>query len=131
MGITLLCDASANANLGNAEFAECFDKGKIAEIQELVAKANIKLMELAKEKVELPKRVECMSDEEIEEYSRLGAGHGLFIPPDVIKVNPYMSSVGILLNYIHENIHYIFPNASENLVDYLTELIAYQLKLPR
>jgi hypothetical protein len=129
--VKLLCDASSSMYSNNVEFAECFEKSKIDEICDLISKANIKLMELIKEKVELPKRIECMSDVEIETGSALGGGHGLFVSPSTIKINPYMSSIGILLNYIHENIHCIFPNASENLVEYLTELIAYQLKIPR
>lgn len=131
MGIKILCDASHTANSDNVEFSECFDKAKIKEIQELIEKANIKLMEFVTEKIDLPGRIDCMSDEEIEVCSALDGGHGLFIHPDIIKINPYMSPVGILLNYIHENIHCIFPKASENLVDFLTDLVAYQLKIPR
>ncbi len=69
-----------------------------------------------------------MSEEDIKDFR--GAS-GVAILPDKIKIDPNMGSHGILFNYIHENIHIALPSASENLVDHLTDLVAYQMKLPR
>ena len=112
-------------------FNECFDEEKIKEISCSVMKANEKILDLTGQPIQLPKQVQCMNEQEIKEGAKVGAGHGLFIPPNTIKINPNMSPDGILLNYIHENIHYVLPEASENLVDHLTDLVAYQLKINR
>ena len=112
-------------------FNECFDEEKIKEISCQIIGVNEKLLDLAREPIELPRTVECMSEKEIAEGLKVGGGHGLFIAPNTIKINPHMGPTGILLNYIHENIHFILPDASENLVDHLTDLVAYQLKINR
>lgn len=112
-------------------FDDCFDEEKVKEISRQIIKVNEKILDLAREPIELPKTIECMSEKEIAEGLKVGGGHGLFIAPETIKINPHMSSIGIMLNYIHENIHYVLPDASENLVDHLTDLVAYQLKLNR
>ena len=113
------------------EFASCFPREKIKKIEHLIPEANEKIRELAKGDIKLPEKIECLSAEEIQHYEKVGAGHGLFVPPKTIKINPYMSETGILLNYIHENIHYVLPSADENLVDFLTDFVAYQVKIKR
>jgi len=113
------------------EFASCFSKKKIKKIQNKVLESQKYIKMLSKKEIKLPEKVECMTIEEIKKYKKIGAGHGLYVPPKTIKINPHMDGRGILFNYIHENIHYVVPNASENLVDYLTDLIAYQMKLKR
>ena len=116
---------------GGVVFASCFPREKIEKIQDTVSKSRKYIKMLSKEDAELPRRVECMTMEEIQEGEKVGAGHGLYIFPDTIKINPHMSEGAILCNYIHENIHHVLPNASENLVDHLTDLIAYQMALKR
>lgn len=113
------------------EFDTCFPMEKIEKIQDKASESHKYIKMLGKEDVELPKRVECMSEEEIREGEKEGAGHGMYRFPDTIKINPHMSSQGILLNYIHENVHHVLPDASENLVDHLTDLICYQMDLKR
>lgn len=113
------------------KFDKCFPMKIIKEIVGIIPKANRLIKDLSKDDVELPDRIQCLSDNEIREYKKTGGGHGLFIPPNIIKINPYMNKTGILLNYIHENIHYTLPHAHENLVDLLTDIIAYQLKMER
>ena len=113
------------------EFDTCFPKEKIEKIQDKVLESQKYIKMLAREEVELPQWIECMSEEEIREGEKVGAGHGMYRFPDTIKINPHMSSQGILLNYIHENVHHVSPDASENLVDHLTDLIAYQMELKR
>lgn len=113
------------------EFDTCFPKEKIEKIQDKALESHKYIKMLSREEVELPPWVECMSEEEIREGEKVGAGHGMYCFPDTIKINPRMSSQGILLNYIHENVHHVAPWASENLVDHLTDLIAYQMDLKR
>jgi len=113
------------------EFASCFSREKIEKIQDSISESQKYLKMLSREETELPQKVECMSEEEIREGEKVGAGHGLYRFPDTIKINPHMSEGGILGNYIHENVHHLLPNASENLVDHITDLIAYQMKLQR
>ena len=112
-------------------FKECFPTSKISEIEGRIPAAKKFILGLLDEPAELIDDIECMSDAEIEEGLRLGGGHGLYLEPKTIKINPHMSSVAILLNYIHENIHHVLPEASENLVDHLTDLVAYQMGINR
>ncbi len=113
------------------EFGSCFSKEKIEKIAPKVEEAQKYIKMLAREDVELPQRIDCMTVEDIKEGEKLGGGHGEYISPDTIKINPFMDDLGILLNYIHENIHHVLPDASENLVDHLTDLVAFQMKLQR
>ena len=110
------------------EFDKCFNITKIKEIEGRIPEAQIRIKELTRKK-KLPKKITCISEEEIKELG--GNVAGLAILPDKIKINPHISSEGILWNYIHENVHIALPSASENLVDHLTNLVAYQMKLPR
>ncbi len=116
---------------GVVEFDTCFSKEKIEKIQDKISESHKYIKMMSREETELPQWIECMSEEEIIEGEKVGAGHGMYRFPDTIKINPHMSPGGILCNYIHENIHYVLPNASENLVDHLTDLIAYQMELKR
>lgn len=113
------------------KFDKSFDDKEIAKIRHRLPEAERLILAITKRDVSLPKKIKGMSDKEIQKYKGTGGGHGLFIPPDTIKINPHMDSNGILLNYIHENIHFVLPNARENVVDYLTESIAFQMKLER
>ncbi len=113
------------------KFDKCFPIEIVKEIAEIIPKANKLIKDLSNKDIELPDRIQCLSDDEIKEYEKSGGGHGLFTSPDIIKINPYMGKTGILLNYIHENIHYTLPHAHENLVDLLTDIVAYQLKVKR
>jgi len=116
--------------IGGVEFDPCFNPAKIRKIESRIPVAQVNVRELVKIKVELPGRIECLSDEEIAFYAKRDGGHGLYAD-GTIRLNPHMTSRGILLNYIHENIHHVLPDASENLVDHLTDLIAYQTALKR
>ena len=109
------------------EFDKCFNIKKIKEIEGRIPEAQIRIQELTRKK-KLPKKIHCMSEKDIKDFR--GAS-GVAILPDKIKINPNMGSHGILFNYIHENIHIALPSASENLVDHLTDLVAYQMELPR
>lgn len=82
---------------------------------------------MTKTPIAFPKVVYCMTDKEIAEGEKVGAGHGIFIEPDTIKINPYMNPLNILLNYVHEHLHMAFPDASEDLVDALTEIVAVRM----
>lgn len=117
-------------HIDTIEFDACFSREKIKEIQDKASESHKYIKMLSQEKI-LPQRVDCMTAEEIQEGEKVGGGHGLYRFPDTIKINPHMDSTGILLNYIHENVHHVLPNASENLVDHLTDLISYQMELKR
>ena len=113
------------------EFDTCFPREKIEKIQDKALESHKYIKMMAREEIEMLRWVECMSEEEIQEGEKVGAGHGMYRFPDICKINPHMSSQGILLNYIHENVHHVLPDASENLVDHLTDLISYQMELKR
>lgn len=113
------------------EFGLCFSKEKIEKIAPKVEEAQKYIKMLTSTDVELPQKIDCMTMEDIQEGEKCGGGHGEYIAPDTIKINPLMDNLGILLNYIHENIHHVLPGASENLVDHLTDLVAFQMKLQR
>lgn len=113
------------------EFGACFPKDKIDRITDKVMESQRYIKMLTSTDIDLPQRIDCMTIEDIKEGERLGGGHGEYIAPGTIKINPFMDDTGILLNYIHENIHHVLPNASENLVDHLTDLVAFQMKLQR
>ena len=72
-----------------------------------------------------------MTKEEIEEGKKVGAGHGLYIPPNLIKINAEMPSELIFLNFIHENIHHAFPDLHEKAVDILTAYVGCQFDIGR
>lgn len=116
--------------IGDVEFDPCFDSTKIRMIERHIPGAQVNIRELVKIEVKLPERIECLSDEEIAFYAKRDGGHGLYAD-GTIRINPHMTPRGILLNYIHENIHHVLPDASENLVDHLTDLVAYQMNLKR
>lgn len=117
--------------IGNVAFDPCFSREKIERIRDVVSESFNYIKMLSKGDEELPRRVECMTMEESQEGEKKGAGHGLYISPGTIKINPHMSEGAILCNYIHENIHHVLPGASENLVDHLTDLVAFQMNLKR
>jgi len=113
------------------EFGLCFAKERIERIADKVEESQKYIKMLSGKDVELPQKIDCMTLKDIEDGRIAGGGHGEFIPPNTIKINPFMDDLGVLLNYIHENIHYVLPSASENLVDHLTDLVAFQMKLQR
>ncbi len=61
-----------------------------------------------------PTRIECMSKKDIMEGRSYGAGHGEYRPDgNRVLLNPYMSTLGLLCNLIHEMSHAAWPDATE------------------
>lgn len=86
------------------------------------------------EAFDFPSYIQSMTDEEIwegahptkEEIEAGGhiGGHGLYNPiTKEVKINPYMGEKAVLLNFIHENLHHVFPEVREKVVDILTHLV--------
>ncbi len=110
-------------------FGPCFLPERVAVIEPLVDEAGSLLRSMFK--IEPIHFIGCMSEAEITEGAKVGAGHGIYIPPGTVNVNPGMDDIGVVLNWVHENIHNAAPQATENLVDHLTEMVAYQMGLRR
>jgi hypothetical protein len=112
-------------------FSKCFlevEKGeeKLNYVAKLLPKAVSEIKRLAKKdprKFQLPEFIDCMSPDEIIEGQSVGGGHGSYEPPNIVKINPNMSGELIYLNYVHENLHHVFPELSEGAIGALTELV--------
>ncbi|MFW9874908.1 MAG: hypothetical protein ACFFG0_17515 [Candidatus Thorarchaeota archaeon] len=129
--------------IANIEFDDEFSYSDLKQIERFIIPAQRAIQELEdvranklREKartLDFPRRVYAMTSQEIEAGRRIPpprgpAGHGLFIPPNTIKINATMSAGNVLLNYIHENLHWAFDELSEEMVDRLTIVIAEKIK---
>jgi len=111
-------------------FCECFDEEKIKPFEHHIPQVYEEIEKLTNKRIKsFPDLVQCLTEEEIEEYSKIGGGHGLYQYPDTVKINPNMDSEMIFLNFIHENIHHAMPQAEEKVVDILTLFIACKFNI--
>jgi len=108
----------------DVEFSACFSKEKIDSFKNKIPLVYKEIRKLRQGKISaFPSKIECMTNAEIKEGKELGGGHGLYILPARIKINRSMSSEGIFMNFIHENLHYALPELQEKGIDILTEYI--------
>ena len=112
-------------------FSPEFPKEVVDGIRKKITMALRVLALIAKERADIPRYIEAMSEEEINDGKKHGAGHGIAIPRrGIVKINPHMSQVNILLNFVHEMAHTLLPDASEWAVDVLTDKVAREVKIP-
>jgi len=105
-----------------------FDPEKLAKIERFIPKVYEILGEIAGESILWPVMINSMTPEEIAYSESRGGGHGICYKDEgVIKINNDMTSVNLLYNFIHENLHYAMPHVSEEEVDKLTEIIYNQV----
>lgn len=121
---------NGNNNPPETKFDPCFDPEKIKKFQEKVPKIIAEIRKLTSKKIkDFPQKIECMTPKEITAGKLRGAGHGLYIPGKKIAINKDMSSKGIVLNFIHENLHHALPELSEKVIDILTSHIGCESDL--
>jgi hypothetical protein len=111
---------------------DCFDKDDANAIRDIADQVYSEIRKLRREPIkQFPVDIECLTDEEIDYYwKKHGAGHGLYLrDQNLIKINPYMSKLGILLNFVHENLHHGLPELAEKPVDILTTYVGCQVGL--
>ena len=102
-----------------------FSPTKIRKIKKLILPSLQQIEKLAGKRLKFPSPIYAMSKREIGEGAAIvdkghpkGAGHGVFYPAyQLIKINPNMEANEILANIIHENLHFVFPLATEIDVD--------------
>lgn len=97
-------------------FDTCFDDCKIAEFSGYLPDTYRALNRMAPWiKGRWPNRVHCMSKRDVVAGRRRGAGHGAtYLERREIWMNPHMTSAGLWLVFIHENLHHAFPDATED-----------------
>lgn len=102
-------------------FPSNFDKKEIEKILPKIPLAQKEIEKVTGREIDFPKKVHAMTDKEIKEGQRFCewseyekrihcGGHGLFVRPDIIKINPTMIAEGILANYVHETLHFALPD---------------------
>ncbi len=110
----------------------CFDAEKIEIIEPYIGPMQKWIETKAGRDVDFPDFVYCMTEEEIAEGEKVGAGHGLAIYPDIVKVNPDMDPLHIALNHGHEILHLVFPQeAGESDDDYEARIDRLTLEMGR
>ena len=112
-------------------FAADFPEDKTALVYEYADGVYTALNALVGKPLSYPVPIVCMTDKEIEEGQQPdvdhpdGAGHGLFLVYNdgsvEIAINPYLCAEGVLLNFIHENMHFACPHWPEDDVDWLSK----------
>ncbi len=91
-------------------------------------KIYFEIQKLTKKSIDFfPFKVQPMSRDEIKKYKERGAGHGLYIAPDLVKLNPYLELRHFLLNFIHENLHHALPDNVEKSIDILTTYVGCRI----
>ncbi len=118
--------------MGNSlKISDCFNTDIRKLINDISDKVYKEINKLSRSKIKnFPEQIECLSDKEIKHYSKCcNAGHGLYVKPNLIKINPYMNKNGILMNFIHENLHHALPYLTEKPIDILTEYIGCRLNI--
>ena len=117
--------------MSKINISKCFTDDIVKMLKDNSEKVYQEINKLSQKPIsDYPTTIECLTEKEIEYYRReYGAGHGLYVAPNLVKINPNMSKEGILLNFIHENIHHALPNASEKLVDIATYRVGCQLNI--
>lgn len=98
-------------------FDDCFDREQVKEVARRLPATYRALNELAPwRKDKWPRRVRCMTEKEIINGRKRGAGHGYTYGGDSksIWLNPHMNTLGLWLVFIHENLHHAFPDATEH-----------------
>jgi hypothetical protein len=110
-------------------FDSCFDPRTVAILMRVLPDTYEVMQEMAPWVKRWPRFIECMDDETILDGRRRGAGHGQYSPDEKrIWINPYMSSYGVWLNLIHENMHHAFPDATEiEINNLLTPYVASEV----
>jgi hypothetical protein len=112
-----------------------FSRAKVAKINKLLVPSLEAIERMADHALVFPSPIYPMTREEIAEGQKTvdaghpeGAGHGLFYPDfHIVKVNAQMSWQNILANVIHENLHFVFPGATEHDVDDMTAEITSEI----
>lgn len=108
-------------------FSSKFDSRKLDEIREKIPIAQELIEGVVGRDIDFPEQVLSMTDKEIlegrghcewSEYEQMVhcGGHGLFVKPDKIKINPNMSAEQILANYVHETLHFVLPDVPHDEV---------------
>lgn len=100
----------------------CFDERKVRALSKKLPETYAALDEMAEwRKGDWPSRVRCMSHSEIAEGRSRGAGHGFTYTrgrgSQTIWMNPYMSTEGYWLVFVHECLHHAWPDASEREIN--------------
>ncbi len=107
-----------------------FDQESIEIISPFIPKAQEEIQRRAGRPLDFPPKVFAMTRGEVVAGRLVGAGHGMFIRPSTIKVNPSLPPIRLLANYIHENLHWALPSMSEHQVDILTDEILQSIGAP-
>jgi hypothetical protein len=97
-------------------FDECFDEKKVLWVAKYLPAVYATLDEFAPwRRGKWPAKIKCMTDTEIFDGRRRGAGHGYVYPEsaEAIFMNPFMSREGHLLVLIHECIHVGWSDMTE------------------
>ena len=99
-------------------FDPCFDEKKILWVAQYLPATYAVLDELAPwRKGKWPAKIKCMSEREISDGRRRGAGHGHTYTSgsdsNTIWMNRYMSKEGHWLVLVHENCHHAWPDMTE------------------
>lgn len=116
----------------NLKISSCFSQRQIELLKYYAIKTYDEINKIRKGDItDFPKRIECMTIKEIEEGRKRGGGHGIYYPKDLIKINKSMSDKGILLNFVHENLHHAFPELEEMAIDLLTHFIGGKIGIIR
>jgi len=106
------------------EFDKCFDPEMVVKVELVIPEAYAALEEAIGESVDWPTRIESMTPEEIAEGEMIGGGHGMcFKEEGIVKINSHMDIINILINFIHENLHYAMPDEDEKEIDRLTDVV--------
>ncbi len=101
-----------------------FDQDKVDAIRPHIPKALRVARRRAGSRRKFPTPIVAMAPNEIM-YGRTvvdrghprGAGHGMYFQNfQLVKINPYMDSIDILANVIHENLHHLDPSLPEEVV---------------
>lgn len=103
-------------------FEPCFPRAKLQSLIVTLPRTFEVLNSITDWKVKWPTTVRCMTDSEIRQGRKRGAGHGYTHTRchpdsggcDTIWMNHYMTAQGYWLVFTHENLHHAFPDASES-----------------
>lgn len=97
-------------------FDPCFSCSQIDELSEVLDETYAALDSYAPwRNGRWPTRIRCMLKRDIIRGRRRGAGHGYtYLRQGEIWLNPYMTTFGLWLVLIHENLHHAFPDATED-----------------